>query len=260
MKVSFKSAATLLTGWLVMTACGGENKETSTSGLDIVGGSIASDELYNEHFQSIVSLQYRGQSFCGGTLVSANQVVTAAHCVDQFANAASALEVVVGTNDLRDVRAAERFNASDIIIHSSYSSRSTNYDIALITLNGNSSFKPVKINRDSAFPAVGQRTWTAGWGATSEGGYSSSSLKYTGVEVVSNQQCAQVYGSSIYSGSLCAYAQGTDSCQGDSGGPLYAWDEAENGLVLVGVVSFGRGCARSGTPGVYTRVSTFFGN
>ena len=50
---------------------------------------------------------------------------------------------------------------------------------------------------------------------------------------------------------LCAGQLGKDSCQGDSGGPLI---RASSGL-LVGVTSWGNGCALDGYPGVYARTS-----
>lgn len=50
-------------------------------------------------------------------------------------------------------------------------------------------------------------------------------------------------------------AGGVDTCQGDSGGPLTC--SSSSGPVLQGITSFGRGCARPGIPGVYTRVSSY---
>ena len=104
-------------------------------------------------------------------------------------------------------------------------------------------------------PAAGSSVTVAGWGATSEGGASSSTLRYVDVPVVSRATCQAQYGtSSITNNMICAAetAGGQDSCQGDSGGPLVP----TGSKTLVGVVSFGNGCARRGYAGVYTRVST----
>ena len=55
---------------------------------------------------------------------------------------------------------------------------------------------------------------------------------------------------------LCAgYATGlTDACGGDSGGPLTCWDQTKQHYVLGGIVSWGVGCARKHSYGVYTDV------
>ncbi len=59
------------------------------------------------------------------------------------------------------------------------------------------------------------------------------------------------YGTRIDSSMMCASDPGQDACQGDSGGPLY---DKENDL-LVGVVSWGFGCASPQFPGVYARIA-----
>ena len=77
------------------------------------------------------------------------------------------------------------------------------------------------------------------------------------VPYVDEQTCEDDYtGYEITELMICAGEKGKDSCQGDSGGPLVAYD-AENSPVLVGVVSWGIGCAYEGYPGVYARVSAF---
>lgn len=57
---------------------------------------------------------------------------------------------------------------------------------------------------------------------------------------------------------LCAglYHGNVDTCQGDSGGPLFIHSPA-SAPVLVGITSFGEGCAQAFKPGVYTRIAHF---
>lgn len=246
-----------LTGWTVMMGCGAEKTANETSQLDIVGGSQVSSSLYSQYFSSIVSLQYGSSHFCGGTLIAPNKVLTAAHCLADFSSSEvrNSLRVVIGTRDLRSTAGAERFSIASYSINPRYRSSGTQYDSATITLSGNSSFQPVAVNKAGAFPAAGSTVYVAGWGSTYEGGYATSVLKYTAVKTISNAECARAYGSEIYDGNLCAYASGTDSCQGDSGGPLYSYDGTK--MTLIGIVSWGNGCARQGYPGVYTRTSFF---
>lgn len=81
---------------------------------------------------------------------------------------------------------------------------------------------------------------------------SSSYLQAVTVQVVNQKRCAQLYRRTqfkINANKICASAMGKDACVGDSGGPMTV-----DGT-LVGVVSFGIGCADRNYPGVYSRVS-----
>jgi len=100
-----------------------------------------------------------------------------------------------------------------------------------------------------------------GWGTTSSGGSQSTTLKEVDVGVITNQQCGNNYGYSsswITDSMLCAVVPGggKDACQGDSGGPLVANQQnyGQN-YELIGVVSWGIGCADANHPGVYARVT-----
>lgn len=95
-----------------------------------------------------------------------------------------------------------------------------------------------------------------GWGDTAGTGDYPSGLHATRVSVLPDAQCASAYPGSS-SGTfqadtmLCAGEPqgGHDACQGDSGGPLVARGR------LIGLVSWGAGCGRAKSPGVYTRMS-----
>lgn len=104
-------------------------------------------------------------------------------------------------------------------------------------------------------PAAGTTLTVAGWGTTSSGGSSPTALRKVDVPVVSRTTCRQNYSvSEITENMFCAglTAGGKDSCQGDSGGPIVDSSSRQ----LVGVVSWGEGCAAAGKPGVYARVDT----
>lgn len=252
MKRTLRSMTTLLTGWMVMSGCG--PKVENNSELNIVGGYEVSDSLYERLFTTVVSLQYNGRHFCGGTLVESNKILTAAHCLDWLEGSTSAISVVIGTRDLS--AGGEAFSVKSMSYDSRYSSSTHQYDIGEIIIDGSSSITPTPVNGTSSFPSAGSTVYTAGWGLTDQDAQNTETLlRYVGVSTISNSSCTNVYGDYIYDGNICAYSTGRDSCQGDSGGPLFTYDGTS--FTLVGIVSWGYGCAQQGYPGVYTRVSEF---
>ena len=72
-----------------------------------------------------------------------------------------------------------------------------------------------------------------------------------------DESCGNYSPSSITDAMICAGQSGLDSCQGDSGGPLVEKKNGDSKYYLVGIVSWGRGCAAAGYPGVYARTSHF---
>lgn len=107
----------------------------------------------------------------------------------------------------------------------------------------------------------------SGWGVTSEGSFTASTaLRAVTVPVISDEQCTSSYsslwnfllGSTLHPDSMfCAGLAegGKDACQGDSGGPAVQF--VDGVPTLVGIVSWGKGCARAGKPGVYTETAFF---
>jgi len=107
---------------------------------------------------------------------------------------------------------------------------------------------------DSGLYAAGTPATILGWGDTTEGGSASPVLLGATVPVVSDATCKAAYKKYDATAMVCAgYPQGgVDTCQGDSGGPMAA------GARLIGITSWGTGCARPGLPGVYVRVATYY--
>nr|KAF6493372.1 acrosin [Rousettus aegyptiacus] len=106
-------------------------------------------------------------------------------------------------------------------------------------------------------PSIPQKCWVIGWGYLRENALRPSPvLQEARVDLLDLDMCnsTQWYGGRIYSTNVCAgYPHGRiDTCQGDSGGPLMCKDSVENAYVVVGVTSWGVGCARAKRPGIYT--------
>ncbi|MFN3454591.1 MAG: S1 family serine peptidase [Pseudobdellovibrio sp.] len=224
----------------------------------IVGG----EDAKAGEFPYIVSLRSKsyGGHFCGGSLIAQNWVLTAAHCVKGI----NVEEVWIGLLDQKNPEGVEKFKTVRIIPHEKYDSRAYNNDYALIQLAENSSFAPIslntlEINIDESADAAPTMSTVAGWGALREGAYGlPNMLQKVSVPLVSKTACnaKDAYNGKITDQMICAGLKsgGKDSCQGDSGGPLVMMND-KGQHALIGVVSWGQGCARANKYGVYSKVS-----
>ncbi len=221
----------------------------------IVGGVPAN----LKEFPFIASLQKNSRHFCGGALIAKNWVLTAAHCV--AGSGTSKLKIKIGLLKQGDTNGVEAFSVNKIITHPEYNDSSSDYDFALLQLNGESRYNPIGLNADEIdIPDEEDKApiaTTAGWGAISEGGNLSSKLLKVDVPLVSDRRCEFAYPSQITKTMICAGFEkgGKDSCQGDSGGPLII-ESGAGEKILIGVVSWGEGCARPKKYGVYSEVNS----
>lgn len=228
----------------------------TAANLEIVGGQDATPHEFP--FQA--SIQYKsGEHFCGGSLIRSNWVLTAAHCLDI---PKERMQVVMGLHDRTKTTEAETFEVADIIIHNKYSS-ALEFDIALIELKGHSKQTPITLNETELriSPVKQTMVWVAGWGMLRGGGFKLPNiLQKVEVPLVSQDECNAPlsYDGDIKDHMICAgFKQGgKDSCQCDSGGPLFMKSETGE-FNLVGVVSYGDGCAKPNKYGVYTKVNYF---
>lgn len=227
-------------------------------GIQIVGGDLATE---GEHPWMIYlsSSAFGSNSYCGGSLIAADWVITAAHCIGS-----GTIYTVAGVYDRSSAGASNAFVVESRYVHPSYNSVSSGNDIALLKLAEPvptslvSSYAQLpSVTLDNTFVGTGDTVKVIGWGTTSSGGVQSTILREVFVPVTSESACNSAYGGIDYDTQVCAgfTTGGRDSCQGDSGGPLLFTESGED--YVAGLVSFGQGCALPNFPGVYTRTAGY---
>jgi len=233
-----------------------------------VGRIVGGEEATDGEFPWQVSLRSVGAlgatHFCGGSIIDKDWIMTAGHCC--AGQLPLTMHVVAGGIKLNNFENEEEpRNVDNIIGHPSYSSSNMENDVCLLKLK--ESLEWTEFVQPIALPEAGQVTEAGtdcvitGWGTLTEGGFGLPNVLHkVTVPVVSDEDCNAAYSANGYTvadSMICAGLEegGKDSCQGDSGGPMITGEAGSE--VVVGVVSWGIGCARKGYPGVYTEVAYF---
>jgi secreted trypsin-like serine protease len=260
----------------------------------IVGGAATPIEAYPWQAAVVLSPAKASgdaheRQFCGGSLITPSIVLTAAHCLydnDPDCNSIGAVDVclpgdpggdgtkrvdpddvdvVMGVAKLSTAAPEDEHPVQDVSNHPGFDSETFQNDVGYLVLTAPVDLTPAVQTIDlagddeAAVWAPDTLVDISGWGSTFDGGDTVDTLRAANVPIVADSTCGAsgVYGTEFDPATMvCAgYLEGgVDTCSGDSGGPLESPLEG-GGYRLVGITSWGFGCAEPDAPGVYTRIA-----
>jgi secreted trypsin-like serine protease len=285
------AAGVAASGSVTAQALAARSPRAHTSIVGGAGASIASFPFQVALYNPAAGSPMAG-FFCGGVIVDATHVITAAHCLAGGGHGRGSVsrevEVLAGSTRLdRPDPGSVRDPAASVSVDPYYNPYSNDYDVGVVALahplwssstapsvNGSGTIAPLAID-PAAAAGYGDSISTSpmlatvsGWGDTNQAPSGAprypNTLRASNVPLISESLCQEEYAAieqTITPRMLCAgsYRPRADSCYGDSGGPLVVDRDSPArppaDYVLVGLVDFGNGCAQPGFAGVYTRIA-----
>jgi len=241
-------------------------QEIPLNDQEVKGRIIGGEEAVDGEFPWQVSIRHflglGASHFCGGTIIDNDWVLTAAQCCQN--QVALTMHVIAGGIELFDYEDEEQnMNTAKIIIHPDYDPETKRNDICLLRmsepLDFNDWVQPIGLPLQGQETEAGTECTATGWGSTTEGGGVANKLHKITIPVVSDEECNENYASGanltspIAEHMICAGLPegGKGPCSTDMGGPLTCGDE------VIGIISWGQGCATPGVPAVFTQISYF---
>jgi secreted trypsin-like serine protease len=262
----------------------------------IVGGKTAAEGAWPWQVRLLDSMD-TNTGFCGGSFITEQWVLTAAHClVDENNEAATSVVVGYGSNMQSQLNMVE---SAAVFVHPDYLEGYA-ADIALVKLGepvpGAQWIEVATADREAQLTTPGSKLIVSGWGSVWDfAGFEDSAwvrdgrdivsprgllssgellspdqMREVEIELIDAAECSasyEAYGEAVESDyyfvaetEMCAGAPAgaADSCYGDSGGPLVAPADNPQGFIQVGVVSWGVQCGNPALPGIYSRTSQFY--
>eukprot|EP00873_Tetraselmis_striata_P003966 jgi/Tetstr1/424230/TSEL_000159.t1 len=223
-----------------------------TNGTEVEAVIVGGTRAAAGRFEYMAAIHINGRFLCGGVLVEPDVVLTAAQCISGPLFRFFRPTVYLGRPDLgEEATEAQTFEVLQMVAHSEFDPRTLDNDLALLKLDRAAGLQPMNYFTPLALSA-GDPLTVLGWGVTSEGSRASDELNEGEVAFAPGSDCTSAYGERVSAVMLCASSPNAqDSCQGDAGGPLLKKGASAEEDVLVGVISWGEGCAQAGKPSVY---------
>ncbi|XP_017769482.1 PREDICTED: trypsin-7-like [Nicrophorus vespilloides] len=223
--------------------------------LPQLGSRIIGGESYDiEDVPYQLSLEYLGSHICGASILSKSFAITAAHCT--YGVRAAQLKVRAGSGIVE--HGGQLIPISRIHQHPDYNIINLDNDISILLLKVpiklNFRAQPIALPNWSETIKVGTTAFASGWGVIKGTDMFPINLQAITISIIGHDTCQLLYeNEDITRNMMCAisWIGKMDTCRGDSGGPLVS-----NGK-LIGITSWGYGCARDNFPGVYTNVQNY---